>query len=724
MERLPLELSLKICDHLDLVDLMALRLVCKKFEQIVKRVTIRELVFVNAQKFWTSSAYGTNKSWLPMNVAKEFGAIFNFSKYLLSSSFFSGGPFDVRFLKRLSIRSLREVKGIDFEDLNRFGQLEQLEIGFDQRPRRSSSMWSLFDQQERKVPRLFLPNLKVLNIVSYFNQHGLVIDARRLKALKLPQLLKATDERESYVSYDPERMQDAQRNFASFLNRSTNDLSSLRFEHPGSVELLQVPDLCAYFGSHESKFEFRTGIPNSDPELIALDPDEFRQSEFDYFRYLNYIERFRNVEHIFLDQFFRLSEFYANLIGYLVSVISKMPNLKRLNLRSDRPFDSFRVPEFTRLLQWIAIRRPELKICHMGLEFSNGRRLFDDFRSYQDACAKELRKLSLTESECSHWVSSYKLALQLKNSSFLDKRRSIDVEIIYSKLLYVIQTIQVAEGAATARSGSGLMNRLLDAFFEMKITYINLMHVIRTMQVDNVPEFRAATARSGSGLMNLLPDVFFEMKITCIRATKSVENEADFTHLVESCKSLKELILKGSGLSQRFFDELPAICLLNFLVIFELKRLSMHFLLRMNRLIECSTNQRMAPELVLKLVKRKYCRTLYCRIKGSFVGIGRNGRDEFLYGSFHWTLLKSVSFWSLVGSDSSYTMLSFESLAEHLERQENRFWVSSASEFWTLFTLLTPGLYQLKSDIVSHPGKTASAFQIYLSCIEAALKCN
>ena len=670
MDRLPIELSVIIFDHLDLVDLMALRLVCKKFEQTVKRVKIRELVFLNAREFWTSSAYETNKSWIPMNAAKELGAIFNFSKYLLSSSPLSGGPFDVRSLKRLSIRSLREVKGIDFEDLNRFGQLEQLEIGFDQRPRQTSSMWSLFDQQKRKVPHLFLPNLKALHIVSYFNQHGLMIDAPRLKALKLPKLLKASDEREHYASYDAERMQDAQRNFACFLNRSTNDLSSLRFEHPGSVELLQVPDLCAYSDSY-------------DLELIALDPGEFRGSEFDYFRYLNYIERFRNVEHLFLDQFFRANEFHGNVTGYLGSVIFKMPNLKRLNLHSDRPvpFDSFRIPEFTRLLQWVAIRRPELTVCHMGFEFSNGRnrlldRLFDDFSSFQDACAQEVGKererpnplysLIYSDSECLHWISSYHLALHLKNSSLVDKSRPSDAEIIYHKL----------------------------------------MHVIQTMQVSEIPELGEATTRNG--LMNLLPDVFFEMKITLIRATNRVENEEDFTRLVKSCRSLKQLNLKLSELSQAFFDGLPEICLLNALHIVERKQLDLHFLFRMNQLVHCRTNQRMSHELVLKLVKRKYCRSLSFRKKSRYRAIiHRSGRDQFRYASIHWAVPYD-SYCSLVNSDSSYRVLSFESLAEHLDRPEN-----FRQGFRTIFAFFP---YQMKYDFfwfLVKIDRAQRAFQIY-----------
>lgn len=54
MEQLPLELHLKVFGHLDLGDLMALRLVCKKFEHIVKEVKIKELVLTKDEHFWKS----------------------------------------------------------------------------------------------------------------------------------------------------------------------------------------------------------------------------------------------------------------------------------------------------------------------------------------------------------------------------------------------------------------------------------------------------------------------------------------------------------------------------------------------------------------------------------------------------------------------------------------------------------------------------------------------
>ena len=73
--------------------------------------------------------------------------------------------------------------------------LEHLEIGFDRQPCKSSSMWSLSDEQLQKqlcvVPRLSLPNLKVLRIVSFYNQkQGIEIDALRLRALELPSTSK------------------------------------------------------------------------------------------------------------------------------------------------------------------------------------------------------------------------------------------------------------------------------------------------------------------------------------------------------------------------------------------------------------------------------------------------------------------------------------------------------------------------------------------------------
>lgn len=216
MDQLPVEINLKIFSQLDLADLMALRLVCKKFVYIVKEVKIRELIFAKDFVFWkmlylSSFSYKLkDQAWFFVNNLKEFGSVFSFTKYFLANSCLPDGPFNVRFLKRLSIELLSDVNGIGLEEINRFDRLEHLEIGFDQRqPHKSAS--TRLDEQVNEVPRLSLPNLKCLRIVIYANQTGLEIDAPKLTALQLP---KWADD--------------------------MCDLSSLQFTHPKSIKFLSI----------------------------------------------------------------------------------------------------------------------------------------------------------------------------------------------------------------------------------------------------------------------------------------------------------------------------------------------------------------------------------------------------------------------------------------------------------------------------------------------------
>ena len=596
MEQLPLELSLKIFGHLDLADLIALRLVCKKFELIVREVKIKELIFVKGDIFWWSgftwdhykdadSLDRPYQSWFFENDLQEFSAFFTFSKYLLSD-----GPFHVRSLRRLSIRSLSDVKGIDIEDINRFDQLEHLEIGFDQRPLKSSSMCSLFDKQPRQVPRLCLANLQVLSIISYFNQRGLQIDAPKLKALKLPKLLKAKEGKGKYnstISYNF----NAKFNFECFFNRTTNDLSSLQFKHSESIKFLRIPYVRSYY----------------DDDEVDIDDDEF-----DLSRYLIYIGRFRNVEHLFLD--------FSDVLDTLGSYIYKFPKLKTLDIPS-KGLSLYYYQKIISLIESLAaLPKPNLKVYYMGIELLNDQRLVDDFLTYINA--NEAYR-SYDKNSLHSWQScpsTFEFMLQLKNRSLLSVQREPVHKIYYHKLIDTIQA----------------------------------------MLVDQVPEFsgkEAVHVRNRLGQFTMLPSDFFELnsKVASIEVTKRIGNEIDFTKLVKNCKNLRKLVVTNSQLTQSFFDELPAISLLSFLTLEETTELNMHFLSRMNHLIDCQTNQSLSTKVLLKLAKTRYFRLFHDTSKYSFVSIRRSGRDRYS--------LRVCSHWYSVNS---------KSLTEHLYRAVSR----------------------------------------------------
>lgn len=528
MDQLPLELIFKIFGNLDLSELMALRLVCKQFECIVKEVKIRELVL--KRDFWRADYSSLKKKtlWLCTNKLQELDAFFSLSKYLLSGSFLSGGPFNVRFLKRLSIESLSDIEGIDLHDISRFQYLEHLEIGFDQPPPRDTPIWTPFNENPREVPLLFLPNLKALRIVSYYNQTGLEIEAPRLRALQLPEPLKVED----IGKHIPIARHDHVRIFLfpNFSDEFTNEIHSFKFNNPESIKFLSIP--------------FTHG-------------------------YSSYIGKFKKLEHLQIEHYSQTN------IG-LESIISKFRTLKRLSLCSGKLGSKFNLDEFIELAKWS--EQSDLKVYYLGIELSNDPVLIDDFSFFHKA---SIGKGRLDEHSC-------ELALQLKNYSLLSDR----IEAISSSHL--------------------LYDELVDAVLPILV------------------ERNWALGGEAPSLTALLPVDFFEgyPKIVGIVANKKIKKEDHFIQLVKSCKNLRNLLLRNSQLSQAFFDELPAMSLLNFLKVEETSALNMNFLSKMNHLAMCATNQQLSPEIALKLAR--HGRLLACVIKNNMVAIRRRARDEYL----------------------------------------------------------------------------------------------
>ena len=406
MDQLPLELYLKIFGHLDLSDLMSLRLVCKKFEYTVKKVKICELVF--EKDFWKSSNFSSaieDKLWLFVNEIKQFDSFFNFSAYLLSSSFLSSGPFNVRFLKRLSIESLSKLKGIELEDINRFCHLEHLEIGFDQQPRKTS-MWSLSDRPARKVPRLQLPSLRSLRIISYFNQKGLEIVTPKLVALHLPEPKKVQESGHARYALDERRLH---------LRTFTNEISSLKFKYPESIRFLSI---CLHFS---------------------------------WSRRTNYVRNFKMVEYLQTYYHVQLENIAWLDDPIWIKLIPEFPKLKRLNLRGEKLSD-FDLKKFTRLVERVAaLERPDLKIYYLNIELSNEPALIDDFEFYHKAYIEK-------ENSLFH-LWAYEFALKLKNYPLLDDKREPfhNRRINYSRLMNMVPML-VKRDKQFGEDANGVMN--------------------------------------------------------------------------------------------------------------------------------------------------------------------------------------------------------------------------------------------------------------------------
>ena len=144
----------------------------------MKKMKIRELVFMSNEDFWNSDEHLVSRKriwFFFVNEVKELATIFSFFEISSVQLFFR--TVLIRSFKRLSVESLKDIKGIELEDINRSSHLEHLEIGFDQQLGKSSSLRIPIDKQINKVPCLSLRYLEVLRIFRYCNQNGVKIDA-------------------------------------------------------------------------------------------------------------------------------------------------------------------------------------------------------------------------------------------------------------------------------------------------------------------------------------------------------------------------------------------------------------------------------------------------------------------------------------------------------------------------------------------------------------------
>ena len=537
MDRLPLELTVKIFSELDLGDLMTLRLVCKKFEYIVREVKVRELIIKKEKPPLN------NELWFLTNDLKEPSTVFS-SHNLLTASAFSGGPLNVRFLKRLFVESLKEAKEIELEDINRFQYLEHLEIGLD-RPK--SKISSLSKEQAKKhlceVPRLSLPNLKMLRIISFCNQN-IEIDAPKLRTLELPDYLHYFEAVRNFPN-DLTRVRDYRPEFWNLYFQSCQPISLLNFKQPGSVKSLSIYYLQKY----------------------AQNP--------------NFIKRFRNVEHLLLFDWD-----FLRITRDLAAMIPLFKKLKRLSLCCGSLSDN--VSDVARLADWVAsLWRPDLKIYFLGIQITKNRNFVQDFTFYNEAFQRS-RNLADEGNRCD--ICTYEMVMQLKNYPFLPDR--------------------------------------IDTYFR-DLHYNDLEELIKMRAYQDRES--VGDDRDESRLVSHFPDDFFDRfpRIIGISAER-IKNDDDFTQLVKSCKNLRSLSLKNSDLSQAFFDQLPAISLLNRLEVEETKVFNTDFLERMNHLNVCVIDQYVNPTIVLKLAKTMCRRSLYiyCEIGKRYVGIRRDASDK------------------------------------------------------------------------------------------------
>lgn len=115
---LPIEIFHEICQYLDVYELLELKIVCKKLYFIVKEFKIKELIFNFSDNCSKDIWFFTNR---PLN----FKFNLENSKLFLLRTYRDNL---VNNLKRLKIRQLDDKSCISLVDVNKFLQLEQLDI--------------------------------------------------------------------------------------------------------------------------------------------------------------------------------------------------------------------------------------------------------------------------------------------------------------------------------------------------------------------------------------------------------------------------------------------------------------------------------------------------------------------------------------------------------------------------------------------------------------------
>lgn len=139
MDSLPIELKFFIFDHLNLRELLQLRLLCKEYESMIRNYRVRELVF-EIESSWRTTWFYTNRLVVRQNM------IPNSRLALLKGAW---PVLDFSSLQQLRIDCLTDDDVVSLEDLNQLGQLQHLEI-------------FLNECVEEKNRTLCLPNLKTL----------------------------------------------------------------------------------------------------------------------------------------------------------------------------------------------------------------------------------------------------------------------------------------------------------------------------------------------------------------------------------------------------------------------------------------------------------------------------------------------------------------------------------------------------------------------------------
>lgn len=447
MDELPLELMEHVFDYLDLNDLIKARLVCKSFEQAVREVRIKELTFLQKPLF---SADLLDLNWFALNEAKAPGRILHCpSEFVLSELFLTRKPFNIQLLKRLSICSLKMAgTGIDLEDLNRFQDLECLEI--------------TLDRNCKSFSRLSLPNLKALRIIDYFLRKPFEIVAPKLQSLKLPDRPNFSDKNDKRSKRESDELTDK---VNAKLKRELG-ISNVCPDYKEPINYLRLSER-----AHTLLFRHSESVRS-----LTISKDLLFGS---------YIDKFKNVEWLRV-KFDRTYEDGENDSEYdsdaiLVPILSKFPKLKWLDCDA---WESYvEKPILLELIAYLSsASESDIQIYCTDLKLSpDNLSLVSDY----ERCLKISVKKRVPT--C-YWDSQLngQFALQLNHYSQLNDNVRSTRWICYNELESLLGTIPVGQwpvfGSKESASGRNSPANLLPIDFFEKFQNIRGIRV--TSRID------------------------------------------------------------------------------------------------------------------------------------------------------------------------------------------------------------------------------------------------
>ena len=165
LDNLPYELYQILLKFVDLEDLLELRSVCKKLNQIISEFKIEEMIFSDLD-------YHNDFNWFYINRPMYYKNMIDISTlFLLSTSLIN-----VQHLKCLCIDNIETNELFDLDKLNKFKQLEHLTLKLE------------LPKFKEIKKRLSLPNLKSLSLYcqSFTNEKiEIAIETSKLRALNL-----------------------------------------------------------------------------------------------------------------------------------------------------------------------------------------------------------------------------------------------------------------------------------------------------------------------------------------------------------------------------------------------------------------------------------------------------------------------------------------------------------------------------------------------------------